>query len=56
MPDYRFERPPAAPRLLDRLRDAIRARNYSPRTADAYVFWARKFIGRSQGNDATLRS
>ena len=34
----------AAPRLLDRLRDAIRIRNYSDRTAQAYAFWVRKFI------------
>lgn len=43
--DTRPERStPKAPRLLDRLRDAIRARNYSPRTAEAYVFWVRKFV------------
>ena len=43
--DTRPERPaPKAPRLLDRLRDAIRARNYSPRTAEAYVFWVRRFV------------
>lgn len=35
---------PGAPRLLDRLRDAIRTRRYSPRTSEAYVSWARKFI------------
>lgn len=33
-----------APRLLDRLRDAITARHYSPRTIEAYIYWARKFI------------
>ena len=45
MPTNRIERPrPAAPRLLDRLRNAIQARNYSPRTAEAYVFWTRRFI------------
>lgn len=45
MSEYRSEsRPPAPPRLLDRLRDAILTRRYSPRTSDAYVFWARKFI------------
>lgn len=32
------------PKLLDRLRDAIRARHYSPRTEDAYVSWVRRFI------------
>jgi integron integrase len=36
--------PAAAPRLLDRLRNAIQTRHYSPRTAEAYVFWARRFI------------
>lgn len=45
MPECRTERPPSdPPRLLDRLRDAIEARHYSARTAEAYVFWARKFI------------
>lgn len=32
------------PKLLDRVRNAIRARHYSPRTADAYVGWIRRFI------------
>ena len=32
------------PRLLDRLRDALRTRHYSLRTEDAYVRWARRFI------------
>jgi integron integrase len=32
------------PRLLDAVREAIRTRHYSPRTADAYVFWIRRFI------------
>jgi integron integrase len=45
MPDYRIESPPAvAPRLIERLRLAIAARHYSPRTMEAYVFWTRKFI------------
>ena len=45
MSEYRSEsRPPAPPRLLDRLRDAVLTRRYSPRTSDAYVFWAKKFI------------
>ena len=35
---------PAPPRLLDRLRDAIRVRHYSIRTEQAYVDWARRFI------------
>jgi integron integrase len=36
--------PPAPPRLLDRVRQAIRARHYSPRTEKAYVFWIRRYI------------
>jgi integron integrase len=32
------------PRLLDQLRQAIRARHYSPRTEKAYVYWVRFFI------------
>ncbi len=32
------------PRLLDQLRDAIRVRNYSIRTEDAYVMWAKRFV------------
>jgi integron integrase len=32
------------PKLLDRLRDAIRTRHYSPRTEEAYLMWAKRFI------------
>lgn len=32
------------PRLLDRLRQAIRLRHLSERTEEAYVYWTRKFI------------
>ncbi|MSO21961.1 MAG: hypothetical protein EXQ58_01630 [Acidobacteria bacterium] len=32
------------PKLLDRVRDAIRARHYSLRTEEAYVGWVRRFI------------
>ena len=37
---------PAAqtPKLLDRVRAAIRARHYSLRTEEAYVGWIRRFI------------
>ncbi len=35
---------PRQPRLLDRVREAIRMRHYSPRTGDAYVAWIRRFI------------
>jgi integron integrase len=33
------------PKLLDRVRDAIRARHYSRRTGVAYVTWIRRYIG-----------
>ena len=32
------------PKLLDRVRDAVRTRHYSPRTADAYAHWIRQYI------------
>jgi integron integrase len=35
---------PPKPRLLDRVRDAIRARHYSRRTEKAYVHWIRRYI------------
>lgn len=37
-------RPPSSPRLLDRVRAAIRARHYSRRTEAAYVGWVRRFV------------
>jgi integron integrase len=33
-----------APRLLDRVREALRARHYSRKTEKAYVAWIRRFI------------
>lgn len=36
--------PPAEPRLLDRIRAAIRSRGYSRRTEQAYVHWALRLI------------
>jgi integron integrase len=36
--------PPTKPRLLDRVRFAVRARHYSRRNEKAYVHWIRKFI------------
>jgi len=33
-----------SPRLLDRVRDAIRTRHYSRRTEKAYVYWVRRFV------------
>src|SRR5688572_8529144 len=35
---------PAEPRLLDRMRQALRLRHRSPRTEKAYVGWVRRFI------------
>jgi integron integrase len=35
---------PGAPRLLDRVRQAVRLRHLSPRTERAYVAWIRRFI------------
>jgi site-specific recombinase XerD len=35
---------PAPPKLLERVREAIRARHYSRRTEEAYVCWIRRFI------------
>jgi hypothetical protein len=35
---------PEPPRLLDRLRRALRLRHYSPRTEDCYVDWATRYI------------
>src|SRR5262249_28110679 len=32
------------PKLLDRVRDALRARHYSHRTEKAYVHWIRRYI------------
>jgi integron integrase len=35
---------PASPRLLDRVREAVRLRHYSRRTEEAYVGWIRRYI------------
>jgi hypothetical protein len=35
---------PEPPRLLDRLRHALRVRHYSPRTEDCYVKWVTRYI------------
>ena len=35
---------PGPPRLLDRLRQTLRTRHYSPRTEKAYVSWIRRFV------------
>lgn len=39
---YHLRRPP--PRFLDRVRQALRARHYSPRTEKSYVGWVRRFV------------
>lgn len=36
--------PPAKPKLLDQVRQAVRTRHYSRRTEDAYVGWIKRFI------------
>jgi integron integrase len=38
------QKPQQQPKLLDRVRDAIRTRHYSPRTEQAYVHWIRRYI------------
>ncbi len=45
-PSGPFPGPPPSgqPRLLDRVREAIRARHYSLRTEEAYVGWIRRYI------------
>jgi hypothetical protein len=35
---------PPRPRLLDRVRAALRSRHYSRRTEEAYVAWTRRYI------------
>src|SRR3989338_4020331 len=35
---------PQKPKLLDRVREAIRSRHYSRNTEDAYVAWIKRFI------------
>lgn len=49
-------RPPTAAdgAILDRLRAAIRARHFSPRTEDAYAAWARRFIDQAGVNHDQL--
>ena len=35
---------PPKPRLLDRVREAVRSRHYSRRTEKAYVHWIKRYI------------
>lgn len=45
LPEERPPGPPVkGPRLLDRIRAALRARRYSLRTEEAYIAWVRRFI------------
>ena len=37
-------RPPQQPKLLDRLREALRSRHYSRRTEQCYCHWVKRFI------------
>jgi hypothetical protein len=48
---------PQPPRVLDRLRQALRVRHYSPRTEDCYVEWATRFSrnGVIQGEMGSFR-
>jgi len=43
-PASAHSRSPQSPKVLDRVRDAIRARHYSLHTEEAYVGWVRRFI------------
>lgn len=43
-PDPRGAKPPDQPKLLDRVRHALRARHFSRRTEGTYVAWIRRFI------------
>lgn len=36
--------PASSPKLLDHVRVALQARNYSSRTEEAYVAWIKRFI------------
>lgn len=36
--------PTSSPKLLDRVRQAVRTRGFSLRTEEAYVYWARRYI------------
>ena len=39
--------PPQQPKLLDRLREALRTRHYSRRTEQCYCHWVKRFIQRA---------
>jgi integron integrase len=42
--DHSRQPPPSQPKLLARVREAIRVRHYSPRTEQAYVGWIRRYV------------
>src|SRR5574341_1536164 len=44
MPSMNSPTGPQKPKLLDRVREAIRSRHYSRNTEDAYVAWIKRFI------------
>jgi len=44
LPTAEVGQPPGKPKLLVRVREAIRMRQYSPRTEEAYVQWIRRYI------------
>ncbi len=44
IPHPAVRKSPRTPKLLDRMRSAIRVRHYSIRTEDAYLGWIRRFI------------
>lgn len=46
--------PGDAEALIDKLRAAIRARHYSPRTEKAYAGWVRRFIAQAEAAPETL--
>ena len=46
---------PGQPKLLDRVREAIRVRHYSRRTEEAYAHWIRRYIvSHRKAHPATL--
>ncbi len=44
MPNQYVTPPDAGPRLLDRVRDALRQRHYSYRTEQSYIHWIKRYI------------
>ena len=44
MLQWRLSMDTKPPKLLDRVRHAVRTRHYSRRTEEAYVYWIRRYI------------